>query len=101
MPLQQVRYIPGGHSASVEEANWDAISDFIVNGVVHSSTRLPKQQILWVVWAGRLAPLIWVVLLAVVISIGYGFVSLHWAEWLKTVLFIGYLWLLWKVLTNV
>ena len=101
LPLQQVRYISGSHGASVEEANWDAITEFIVDGVVHSPTTLPKQQIPWVVWAGRLAPLIWVVLLCIACGIGYGIVSLGVPEWVRTVLLIGYLWLLWKVLTHV
>lgn len=101
LPLQQVRFIRGSHGASVEEANWDSIVEFIVDGTVSSSNTLLKQQVSWVVWAGRLAPLIWLVLLCIACGIGYGIVSLGASEWVRTALFIAYLWLFWKVLTNV
>ena len=30
--LQQAKFVRGGHSAALEEANWDAIADFVVSG---------------------------------------------------------------------
>ncbi len=101
--LHQVRYVRGGHGAALNEDNWEAIAHFVVHGVPAEPPGQPlaAQRSPLVVAPGRVAPAVWVSLFALAGAGGYGILRQRWADWLKTSVFIGYLWLIWKIVTRV
>ncbi len=99
--LSQVRYVRGGHGAALVEPNWSAIARFVLKGdcgEIPSEIKAERQSPL-VALPGSVAPLIWVGLLTLAVWIGYGIWTLDLAEWLRTLLFVAYLWGIWKVVT--
>jgi pimeloyl-ACP methyl ester carboxylesterase len=99
----QVKYVRGGHGAAIDEKNWNHIAHFIVHGEPPKSPieTFPDTQSQLVALPAHVAPLIWLAIFVLVGAIGYGIWQLVWPDWLKTTLFIGYLWLIWKILTRV
>lgn len=101
-PKYQVQYVQGGHSAALDEKNWDDIAEFVVSGNPPPPERFLEPQSHWIVWVGRFAPFIWLVILTGLVYLGYWIIA-HpgWAEWFKTMLVISYLWCVYQVLTKV
>jgi hypothetical protein len=99
--------VKGAHSAAIQEDNWDAIADFILSGGPARASRqlLGPHRSRLVEIPGAVAPIIWVVIAAVLGAIGYAIVRTHtqggWPQWQTTLLFVGYLITLWTVLTRV
>jgi pimeloyl-ACP methyl ester carboxylesterase len=63
LPLQQVKYVRGGHGAAIEESMWEAISCFITQG--HQPAQpapLEKRRAWWVTTLGYLPGLVWVLI---------------------------------------
>jgi pimeloyl-ACP methyl ester carboxylesterase len=102
----QVEYIEGGHGAALVEDNWETIADFIVSGVVENShlsrlePLLSKNQVPLISALSKVPYLVVGLILIIIIWLGWVVLSLNIAEWQKTVAFLLYLWLLWRVLTR-
>lgn len=98
----QVKYVHGGHGAALDERNWEGIASFIVNGeVVEPSPLLVEKRVLWVTVLGSVAPLIWMLIFSGIYFGGYLIVTAGWPEWTRTAVLIGYVMLIWKILTRV
>jgi len=92
------RYVQGGHSAALDERNWDAIARFIVTGerpVVPEKLRGEK-PVPWIRWAGIFPPAVWILLIGIVAVMGYYLNRAGGAA-----LLVIYLLLIWKVLTRI
>jgi pimeloyl-ACP methyl ester carboxylesterase len=104
--VKNIEFIKGDHGAALSESNWDAIAKFIVesdpNAILHlPSEVIQKKRTGWVVLAGWIAPIIWLFIILIVTLIGYAIVSSSLGEWLKTIVFLVYLWIIFQVLTRV
>jgi hypothetical protein len=104
---QQVKFVYGDHSAALEEQNWDKIARFIVDAPQHRPASdfcdggLLREdpsifERILVKWPGSVAPLLWVVILTLLGWISALILQSQWDEWLRTVIFIIYLWGIWK-----
>ena len=96
-------YIVGGHSAALQEAMWDSIAEFTVTGKFQlppDALRSDKQA-WWVAYPAKVAPLIWVVVAGLLGWVLYLLLSLRIREWIKTLVIIIYLAVIWIVLTEV
>jgi pimeloyl-ACP methyl ester carboxylesterase len=104
--ILQVEYIEGDHGAALVEDNWETIADFIVSGVVENShlsrlePLLSKNQVPLISALSKVPYLVVGLILIIIIWLGWVVLSLNIAEWQKTVAFLLYLWLLWRVLTR-
>jgi hypothetical protein len=104
--VSQVTYVRGAHSAALNEDNWDAIADFILgDDEAHASEQLIRRHRNPLVWLpGLLAPLIWLLIAILLVTIGYVITLTHsdwgWAQWQTTLLLVGYFMLVWTVLTR-
>lgn len=99
--VEQIKYVSGGHGAALNEANWDAIASFILTG----SPKDPplsikgKEQALLVKIPGMVAPLIWLLIVAMIIYVFRSIWGLDMQEWERTLLSVGFGWLIWKFVT--
>jgi pimeloyl-ACP methyl ester carboxylesterase len=106
--VKNIEFIKGDHGAALNEANWDAIAKFIVDSDLDVLPVIPTEIVQhknngrnrWVVFFGWVAPIIWILIIALIIYIGYYILSSSLSEWLKTTLFLGYLWFVFQVLTR-
>jgi pimeloyl-ACP methyl ester carboxylesterase len=116
--IYEVTYIQGDHGAALVEDNWETISNFIVHGKLEGAQLIPpedssmdaisgsspslfvNQQKWWTVALGTMPVVVWLAILFLLIAIGTGLLLTGWPQWLKTALFIGYLWVIWRVLTR-
>lgn len=113
----QVENIAGGHSAALNELNWDAIANFILLSEPLDSMSCAEADIECIIgvpkslkgndkfWlfnlSGHLAFLIWV-MIAIVLFYIYSFVvKLNVKEWQKTVYLIALSYSLWLVITRI
>lgn len=99
----QIKYVVGGHSAALNEDNWDAVARFVLHGLPEKPPPhiFVAQQPEVLVLAGRLAPFVWFGVFVSLAAIGYWIVARSsWAEWQRTVVFMIYLWGVLKVLTK-
>lgn len=100
-----IRYIKGAHSCAREEDNWDQIASFIVSDDPSPGTNPLREDLQtgWVVWAGRFAPFIWGLIIAILYGIGYCVMLLGRNEHIQHpyLALAIYLWLIWQVLTKV
>jgi len=100
--LFEVRYIPGGHGAALREENWDAIAHFIVYGsplLPNAIATKPHRNWFFVI-TGWFAPIVWLVIAAFLLSVGWLIWKLPIGQWrtLAEGLFVlG----IWKILTKV
>jgi hypothetical protein len=109
--LANIKYIKGDHGAALNEHNWDAIAEFIVK----DSPDLPKLDDLkqpsqifqekrcnFLSIIGKFPGLVWILIILIFGYLGYSILFLSgWGEWEKTVIFMFYLWGIWKILTTV
>jgi hypothetical protein len=96
-------YIVGGHSAAIQEAMWDSIAEFVMTGEFQAPPceLQSTKQARWVAWPARVAPLIWVVIAALLAWVLYELVSVEMREWAKTLAILMYLAVVWAVLTKI
>jgi pimeloyl-ACP methyl ester carboxylesterase len=64
------RYVKGGHGACLAKDRWHEMADFALSGNYPSKPHPPPPQSKVTAWLGRLAPLIWFVLAALIFGIG-------------------------------
>jgi pimeloyl-ACP methyl ester carboxylesterase len=97
------RFLVGGHGAALQEKLWDAIAGYVLGDdmVVPRDVEMAHRHPWWIDYPARVAPLIWAVLGTILIWLLYQIIGLPIAEWLKTVVVIGYAALVWLVLTRV
>ncbi len=102
--VSNVKFVKGDHGAALNELNWDSIAAFIVD----SNPNLLPSQIAStkpspiVILVGRIAPVIWLIILLVLILIGYFILfNTYWAEWQKTTAFLVYIWSIYQTLTKI
>jgi pimeloyl-ACP methyl ester carboxylesterase len=102
----QVEYIRGDHGAALVEDNWETIADFIVSGAVKDShlsrlkPLLSEKKVSLINLLSKVPYLVVGLILIIIIWLGWVVLSLNIAEWQKTLAFMLYLWLLWRVLTR-
>ena len=97
------RYVVGGHSAALGEAMWDCIAKFVLDGqfVPPPDAVLSRSQAWYVYYPAKVAPLLWLVGIAVLSLPLWWLLQVDMAQWTKTLLVALYLWLIWAVLTRV
>ena len=85
--VSQVTYIKGSHGAAIQEENWDAIADFILDGGeagVHEPMKRESRSP-FVLIPGLIAPIIWLLIATILILILYGIWLTHavwgWQQW--------------------
>jgi pimeloyl-ACP methyl ester carboxylesterase len=102
--IEQVEYIHGDHGAALQEETWNIITHFILSGNVDQSqlptSLLKKRRQWWIVWLGKAPYLVWLLILLLAFWIGRTILFFDLVEWQKTVLFMIYLWLLWRIFTR-
>jgi len=99
----QCRYISGGHGAALTETNWEDIANFITSDSPQNSTtpeRRDKQNVL-VLFLGRIAPLVWVLIAGTLASAGFGLWRFNSHEPIRTLFLLAYLLIDWQILTRV
>ncbi len=99
--VEQIKYVRGGHDAALNEANWDAIASFILTGIPQDppSRIKGKSRSLLVIVPGLVAPLIWLLIAAMIIFVFRAIWALDMHEWERTLLSVGFGWLIWKIVT--
>lgn len=99
--VEQIKYVSGGHAAALNEANWDAIASFILTGIPKDPplSIKGKKRALLVKIPGMLAPLIWLLIAAMIIYVFHTIWGLDMQEWERTLLSVGFGWLIWKIVT--
>ncbi len=98
--VTNIRYVPGGHSAGLAEANWDEMAGFALGGPSPRAERAlaPSAR---VAWLGRWAPAIWGLLIGVVVGIGVLLLRpLGFPGWVLAIVFALYLGLLRLITTR-
>ena len=91
---KQIKYVKGQHGAALEEDNWDAIAKFVIDGtpVVTPLPIQAQKQASWVSIPGHVAPLIWIIIAATILSIGFLITpDLTQYQWKKLTLFLLYI----------
>ena len=102
--VSQIEYVRGSHGAAIQEANWTAIADFIINGgeATTPTDLRSDQRSPIVLLPGYIAPFVWVLIALVVFCGGWliYFVanSLGLAEWQTTLLYVSYFYGIWRFL---
>lgn len=99
----QIKFVKGGHGTAIQESLWAAIANFILTGsepIIPDELR-DKTQSIWVRLLGILAPLVWVILIAIILGLGL----LIWtfspeSPYIKILMLISYSLILWKILTK-
>jgi pimeloyl-ACP methyl ester carboxylesterase len=103
LPLFERGFLPGHHGAALVEDNWDDIAYFIVHGEPSptSAVKLSRKRNGFVVVVGTVSPLLWLVLSALLVLVAWGIwnQTLVQSEWQRTLLLVGYVWIVWKILT--
>jgi len=98
----EICYVRGGHAAALQEANWDAIASFIVDGVPQ---QLPddiygNSRLAWVAVPATIATLLLLAIVALVFAGGGAIIVSSLGEWQKTVALFLYGLVIWKVVTR-
>lgn len=99
--VEQIKYVRGGHGAALNEANWDSIASFILTGIPQEPPQSikGKAQALSVKIPGMVAPSIWLLIAVIIFFIFRAIWGLDMQEWEKTLLSVGFGWLIWKIIT--
>jgi hypothetical protein len=66
--VKDVEYVTGRHNAAIDERHWDEFAAFVLTGTAPSSMLTVGARAPWVVIAGHAAPLIWLVLAAIIVG---------------------------------
>jgi hypothetical protein len=92
--------IRGGHSAARQESEWDAISEFLLNGTDVETVNAAKHRHRLVEVLGYFPIVVWLAVGGIVLLGGWGILQLVGEGW-ELVALVLYVALLWKVLTRV
>ena len=103
--VTNIKYIRGDHGAALSEYNWDVIAKFIVHDSIdieelkhHKIFKFPRGKCIEII--GKIPWIIWMLIIILFSFVGYSILFLStWGEWQKTVVFLIYLWGIWKILT--
>jgi pimeloyl-ACP methyl ester carboxylesterase len=96
------RYIVGRHSAALDEGWWDSIAGFVLHGKFQPAPMPTRSSHSWWVTLGAaVAPLLWLVIPCVLGWLLWELAHSCLREWLRTVLIILSLSVIWTVLTKV
>jgi hypothetical protein len=71
--ITDVEYVPGRHSAALDEENWQEIANFIIDGTLPRTRR--GNRSVWVTAFGHVTPLIWAFLATVALFPIYLFLT--------------------------
>jgi len=98
----EVKYISGRHDAALAEENWDSIAEFILKG---EKPRIPpnllaKTRSWFFVSLAKIAPLLWLLAIAIVVLIGKAVWSISANETVSTLLVVAYILIIWSVITR-
>ena len=77
--LEEVRFVPGQHGAALKERYWTAIADFVLDGKTPEIQPVRRERYWAIVFAGLLAPLIWLVIALCLAAIGLHILAPSWA----------------------
>ena len=101
-PAFQVKYVYGGHAAALKEENWEALANFIVNGQYEDPPNelQRSKNSAWVVLIGKIAPLWWTMIAAILFFVAWNLCKAPWPEWLRTAALILYIFGVTKILTK-
>jgi pimeloyl-ACP methyl ester carboxylesterase len=100
--VQQIKFVRGAHSAALDEALWDDIAAFIVDGTAPeppSSLNQGEQSPL-VRAGGRVAPLIWLAMFASAIGGAFGIWRAVRPKWMKSGALLLYLRAIWAIINR-
>jgi alpha-beta hydrolase superfamily lysophospholipase len=105
-PLGAVRdetFVKGGHSAALDERNWDAIARFIVTGKFEPVPGLleARRQAWWVRLFGFFPPAVWIAIIAALAYIAWVIYSHVSNPVVRTLALVIYVWAIWKILTRI
>jgi pimeloyl-ACP methyl ester carboxylesterase len=100
---QMPGYVIGGHSSALGEVWWDSIAEFVLHGRFNPPQNAPvvDKAAGWVSIPAVVPLLIWAVIAAVLGLILIWLLRLPIREWKRTLAVVGYVWLVWFVLTEV
>lgn len=88
-------HVVGGHSAALNEDNWDSISRFVLDGKIEDPPDHiydPENQSAWVSIPAIYAPIVWLLPAIVFTALGAMiFPNLTINQWTQTGVFISYL----------
>lgn len=90
----QVRYVRGGHSAALGEEHWKDIAKFVVYGTPVTAA---GEQNRVVKFFGIAPPVIWALIIGILCVLAWCIHFIPSPE-LRTIVFIAFLWLIWKLL---
>jgi hypothetical protein len=68
--MTNIKYVEGGHGAALAAKNWDEMAAFVLNGAIPRAAHAVAAQNANVALLGRLAPLVWLLLVLVILGIG-------------------------------
>ena len=104
--VSQVTYVKGRHSTAIQEDNWDEIASFVLEGgeIEAHESLVSERRGPVVVLLGWVAPLVWLFIALIVVTLFLGiyhvYVSGWWVPWLPILLLAAYILLLRAVLTK-
>jgi pimeloyl-ACP methyl ester carboxylesterase len=103
----QTKFVRGMHAAALNEENWDAIAHFVVFGtpIPPPGPIFTNTQTRWVVILGAAAPLVWILIVTILGAFATGIYWLeyhvfHVPQWIGTLVFVAFSWLILKALTK-
>jgi hypothetical protein len=101
------QFIVGKHDAALKEQMWKSIANFILTGKLTCTQEMKIDKLIsdkqpfWLRIFSTIAPLIWLGIV-LMLYMGAKFVSLlPFAEWERTLIIVGYVFILWTILTKV
>lgn len=101
LPEHQIKYVRGGHGAALQEKHWDDIAQFVVEGKLTTPMSESKRRSFLITMGGLLAPLVWLLLFALILWGGVAlWQNLPDPEWAKTLGLVLYSGLVWTVVTK-
>lgn len=100
--IVEAGYVVGGHSAALREPVWDSIASFVITSNFEPplGASLTNKQAWYVYYPGLVAPLLWLLAAAFLVWLLLWMLHRDMAQWLKTLLILAYIGLIWNVLTR-
>ncbi|MDO9222517.1 MAG: alpha/beta hydrolase [Caulobacter sp.] len=104
-PIEQVRFVKGGHSAAIREALWDHAAEFLIAGrmaALPPEARFRERRSVFAQMAWGLMSLVMVpVAVCFFLGIGYGILTWDQAPWIVALSFLAYAFVISRLLTRV
>ena len=96
-------FIEGGHSAALDERNWDTIARFIISGAAEPIPVVlrGRDRSWWVKLLGFFPPAVWLAIIGILVLIGWALCSYITDPALRALTLVLYVWGIWKILTRV